>query len=161
MLNDFVTNYSGVEENDEAASLIKDYADKDYLATFNSLEEVRKYVGGDPVVSKLGVVVKWVWNPTMHEWKKKVRIILDNKESGVTAKAERTHRSTLPRASNAIKGILGLMEPSEWEVGDDEEVELFIADVSDAFWLVPLHMSERRFFVARFRGRWYVFKRTA
>ena len=73
--HDGFINYSGVEEDDEAASLIKDYADKDYLEQFDSLEEVRRYVGGDPVVSKLGIVVKWVWNPTMHEWKKKVRII--------------------------------------------------------------------------------------
>jgi hypothetical protein len=52
------------------------------------------------------------------------------------------------------------MEPTEWCVASDEEVELLIADVSDAFWLVPLHPSERRYFVARYRDHWYVFKRT-
>ena len=53
------------------------------------------------------------------------------------------------------------MESSEWHVAQDEEVELLIADVSDAFWLIPLHPDERKFFVARHRGKWYVFKRIA
>ena len=43
----------------------------------------------------------------------------------------------------------------------DETVTLFIADVADAFWLIPLHQQERRYFVAKLRGRYYVFLRTA
>ena len=36
---------------------------------------------------------------------------------------------------------------------------MLIADVSDAFWLPRLHPKERTCFVARFRGKWYVFIR--
>lgn len=43
----------------------------------------------------------------------------------------------------------------------DETVTLFIADVADAFWLIRLHQQERRYFVAKLRGRYYVFLRTA
>ena len=38
---------------------------------------------------------------------------------------------------------------------------MFILDVVDAFWLVPLAHEERRFFVAKLRGNYYVFLRTA
>eukprot|EP00435_Cladocopium_sp_Y103_P041892 s1776_g11.t1 len=43
----------------------------------------------------------------------------------------------------------------------DENVTLFIADVADAFWLIPLHQSERKYFVAKLKGRYYIFLRTA
>ena len=36
-----------------------------------------------------------------------------------------------------------------------------MADVKDAFWLIPLAWEERRHFVAKFRGRYLVFLRTA
>eukprot|EP00974_Lingulodinium_polyedra_P108918 10541493-Lingulodinium_polyedra.AAC.1 len=38
---------------------------------------------------------------------------------------------------------------------------LCVLDFSDAFWNVPLCPRERRFFVARIRGRFYLFLRTA
>ena len=53
------------------------------------------------------------------------------------------------------------MSLPDWDSRYTEEIELLIADISDAFWLPPLHSSERRFFVSRFRGKWYVFLRTA
>ena len=43
----------------------------------------------------------------------------------------------------------------------DPLISLLIADITDAFWLVPLHPSERRYFIAKHRGRWLIFLRTA
>ena len=31
---------------------------------------------------------------------------------------------------------------------------LYIADIVDAFWLIPFHMSERRYFCAQLRRKW-------
>ena len=38
---------------------------------------------------------------------------------------------------------------------------MLVADVTDAFWLIPLHAKERKYFVAKLRGSYYVFTRTA
>ena len=44
---------------------------------------------------------------------------------------------------------------------DGSQVYLLVADVQDAFWLIPLAWEERRYFVAKFNGRYLVFLRTA
>ena len=109
----------------------------------------------------MGIVIKYSAIPGTNRQRKKIRFILDSKQSGVSRVATRTHRSTLPRATHAVAGILGLMSMADWDSRYTEEIELLIADISDAFWLPPLHPSERRFFVSRFRGKWYIFLRTA
>ena len=38
---------------------------------------------------------------------------------------------------------------------------LGVLDLSDAFWLIPLHKDERRFFTTRLQGKYYAFLRTA
>eukprot|EP00972_Heterocapsa_arctica_P050444 7416182-Heterocapsa_arctica.AAC.1 len=43
----------------------------------------------------------------------------------------------------------------------DVEHEWLVLDFADAFWHVPLLPSERRFFVACFRGKYLVFMRVA
>ena len=53
------------------------------------------------------------------------------------------------------------MSLPDWDSRYTEKIDLRIADISDVFWLPPLHTSERRFVVSRFRGKWYVFLRTA
>jgi len=69
-----------------------------------------------------------------------------------------------------VAGALGLM--AEWPSQDlivgaessstcKEKVRLLIADVSDAFWLILLAPAERKYFVVRYRGRWFVVVRTA
>ena len=95
-------------------------------------------------------------NPTTGVASIKTRIILDAKQSKVSTTARRTHRSNLPRATHAIRGALGLMSST-----DDSRVYLLMADVRDAFWLIPLAWEERRFFVAKYRGQYLVFCRTA
>ena len=148
-------NYSGVEENDAAAEQIEKFKEQEFVSAFDSLQAARAHLGADPVLSKLGVVTQEKRRPN-GDIVTKTRIIGDNKEAGVSTTAKRTHRSTLPRATNAIGGVLGLMRNT-----DDSLVYLLIADVRDAFWLIPLAWEERRFFVAKFRGQYLVFNRTA
>ena len=99
-------------------------------------------MGSDPIVAKLGLVIKDEVNPTPGTVTNKVRIIADNKESGVTKSVARTHRSTLPRATHAIGGALSLMD--KFGPKHNHAARFLIADVSDAFWLVPLSKRERK-----------------
>ena len=80
----------------------------------------------------------------------KSRIISDCKRSGVSAAATRTHKSALPRVTDAAQSALELMDIK----APDQDIVLFIADIVDAFWLIPFHMSERRYFCAQLRRKW-------
>ena len=150
-------NYEGVETNEDAATAIQGYVDKGYLKQFDTYDDAKGYLGAEPTLSKLGCIVKDKVNHVTGVITKKTRIILDCKQSQVSKYASRTHKSVLPRVSDAIHSMLQLMTAAR----QHESVTLFIADVADAFWLVPLHMEERRYFVAKFRKKFYVFLRTA
>lgn len=63
----------------------------------------------------------------------------------------------LPRITDAVSDALAFSA----DCLDGEQVDQLIADVSDAFWLVPPNPSERRYFVAKFRGKYLIFTRTA
>ena len=63
----------------------------------------------------------------------------------------------LPRVTDAVQSGLKLLSNAT----TGERVTLFIADVTDAFWLVPLNHSERKYFVAKLQGKFYVFLSTA
>ena len=150
-------NYEGVETNQDASAAIGEYHRKGYLERFESLADTQRYLGDNPVLSKLGCIVKEKMNWETGMKVKKTRIILDCKRSQVSKFASRQFKSVLPRVSDAVQSALKLAQVCK----DDEAVSLFIADVSDAFWLIPLHKAEQKFFVATLHKRFYVFKRTA
>ena len=157
---DSFVNYKGIESDNEVNDILLKYKKAGYLKTFDSLDAVKAYLGDSPVLTKIGCVKKEKVNPNTKTVTKKCRIIVDSKQAMTTAASRRTHKSNLPTATVAAKGILGLMDSDEYIPGECD-VELLIADVSDAFWLVPLKKSERKFFVIRFRGEYLVFVRTA
>jgi hypothetical protein len=35
-----------------------------------------------------------------------------------------------------------------------DEVTMLVADVTDAFWLIPMHEAEQKYFVAKLRGKY-------
>ena len=150
-------NYEGVETNEDDSAAMQGYVDKGYLKQFDTYDEVVSYLDAKPTLSKLGCIVKDKVNYETGVVTKKTRIILDCKQSQVSRFASRTHKSVLPRVSDAIHSMLQLMGAASHQ----ESVTLFIADVADAFWLAPLHMDERKYFVAKFRKKYYVFVRTA
>jgi len=55
---DTFENYEGVEDDSEAAVAIDQYLSKGYLMKFDTLEELQQFVGGQPVLSKLGCIKK-------------------------------------------------------------------------------------------------------
>ena len=83
----------------------------------------------------------------------KTRMINDSKESGTSSASLRTHKSQLPLATGAVRGIVGLMKPrcsDTKSAHSNDGIELLITDVSDAFFLVPLRSVERKYFVLWF-----------
>ena len=146
-------NYTGVDDNTDVADILEAREDSGCLIGFDDVDSVRSYLGAEPQLSKIGAVIKEKKNSS-GKITRKTRIILE--QSRVSTRSKRTHRSTLPRATHAISGALGLMATT-----DGSQVYLLVADVQDAFWLIPLAWEERRYFVAKFRGRYLVFLRTA
>ena len=154
------SNYTGVDDDPDAAAVLEKYIQLDFLKRFRTLQEVKAFVGGNPILNKLGLVVRYKTNTAGQEVKK-TRIIVDNKESGVTRVAKRTHRSTLPRPANAVQSAMGLMDGNVKEEDLESYIDLLVADVSDAFWQIPLHPAERKYFVVMFKEAFLVFLRTA
>lgn len=154
---DAFKNYSGVEDNLDAAEAIATYRDKGYLLEFDTYREAAQHLGANPTLSKLGCIVKEKVNVETGKVSKKTRIILDCKQSQVSRVAQRTHKSALPRATDAVRSALYLLG----DVRRGESLQFYIADIADAFWLVPLRPEERRYFAAQYGRKTYVFTRTA
>ncbi len=150
-------NHAGLEEDNDAVELIHGFRDKGYLREFDTLEQCREYLGADPILSKFGCVTRERINSLTGEKSVKKRIILDPTESLVTAASARTFRIVLPRVTDAIHGTLQQCA----DLAGDEQVEFFVMDVEDAFWLIPLLFKERVYFVGKLRGKYLVFLRTA
>ena len=51
------------------------------------------------------------------------------------SRSHRTHKSVLPRITDAVNSALTLMHCAT----EGQGVTMFIADIVDAFWLIPLH----------------------
>ena len=148
-------NYSGVDNNPIAVDELKEHVKLGHLKEFTSLEDVRKFVGGEPVLSKIGIVTKTRAGKETH------RMILDTKESHLKECSVKSQRVLLPRLLDSILNGLKIMG----ECSEDESIEWFVLDFSKAFWQIPLHHAERRFFVARIEmdgvQKYLVFLRTA
>ena len=149
---DSFKNYEGVEDNPDANDAIQGYVKKGYLSCHDTLEGCRSFLGGSsPVLSKLGCIVK-VKENEIGQVIKKTRIILDAKQSRVTKATERRYKSELPRIVDAVHDILELMSTLK----PGEVIMQMVADVVDAFWLVPLHQSEMKYFTAKLGGKYMV-----
>ena len=77
----------------------------------------------------------------------KYRIIMDSKESGVTSASRKQYKQILPRQTDLISDALSLM--ADMQAG--EQIDFFVCDAEDAYWQVPLHPEERRYYCAILR----------
>jgi len=145
---DNFSTYATVEEDDDAWAEIQRLTGKNWLKEFPTLKAVSHYLGEDPVMSKFGLIVKVRFD------KVKKRLILDSKASGVSKVASKLERVILPRLLDAAYDLLMLLATGK-------EVEIFVLDFEDAFWILPLAANERKWFVSRVRGRYFVFLRNA
>ena len=129
---DTFQNYMGIEDDDEA--YMKCWKDTTRRASWTSLTacKIWQEKWGDPTLSKLGCIKKTKINMETGEAVTKSRIILDCKRSSVSKAAKRTHKAVLPRVTDAVQSLLRTMARSQ------EGVTMLIADITDAFWLIPL-----------------------
>ena len=116
--------------------------DKGHLIAFDTHEELSQYVGGEPILSKIGLIEK------VRNGKKKVRMILGTKQSKVKLITGKAQRVTLPRLFDAVLHLLFLMSLTFGTDAPPDEVGAFVLDFSDAFWQVPVNVGEQRFFCA-------------
>ena len=124
---DTFENYEGVDSNPAAVSAIQGYIDKGYLKVFDTLDDCIAALGSEPILSKLGCITTEK-ESTEGILVTKHRIILDAKQSWVTAATARLFRSILPRITDAVGDILSLMST----LREGEILEQFVADISDA-----------------------------
>ena len=139
-LNNF-RNYSGVEESDITETEIKAHLAKDHLASFRSIDDLRTFVNGEPILNKLGLITK------VRNGISKTRMILDTKESWVKHATWKAQRVILPRLYDAVLRLLSLMAVF-YNSGLAPAVEAFVLDFTDAFWQVPVRPEEHRFYCA-------------
>ena len=124
------------------------HLDKGHLSAFNSYNELWEYVGGKPILSKLGLIVK------TRNGVESARTILDTKESDVKRITAKTQRVILPRIFDAVLRMLSLLsrcaveEKQVVQPKNVVSVKAFVLDFSEAFWQMPIHPLERRFFCA-------------
>ena len=82
-------NYEGFDEDTDAVSEVHSFWKKGYLKRFETLEETRKYLGRDPILSRFGCITK------TKDGRTKKRIILDLKQSRVTKCTKKAWRTTV------------------------------------------------------------------
>ena len=51
-------NYAGVSDDQVAVDEISHYISKGYLKPFDSLDDLRQLVGGEPILNKIGIITK-------------------------------------------------------------------------------------------------------
>ena len=86
-------------------------------------------------------------------------MVVDSKQSQVSLASRKWQRMELPKVRHAACDILELMKNEEVQPG--EEPEHMVADIKDAFFLLPNYPSERRFFVVSFKNKYYTWLKVA
>ena len=74
---DSFINYSGIEDDPDIISAVKGYVESNFLGEFNSLKGCEAYLGGPPVLNKLGKVVRHKWCGKTSRWITKNRLIMN------------------------------------------------------------------------------------
>eukprot|EP00971_Amphidinium_carterae_P113819 2255381-Amphidinium_carterae.1 len=129
---DSFVNYKGFDQDAEAQQAVQGYVDAGYLKAYETANQATMDLGGTPVLSRFGVLCK------VKDGVTKRRVILDAKQSGITAHTRPTYRVELPRATDVVNSVL-----STAQLVQPENVELLVCDFAEAFWQVPLAPEER------------------
>ena len=143
-----------VEQDRDVAVELDRLCSEGYVKAFSSWEQLVEYLGEEPVLSRMAVIVK------TKNGKVKKLIVLNTRSSGVSESSSRSERAVLPRALDCAFDIMDLLVLDGLEFSEDN-FELFVLDFTDAFHQVPCHPQEQRFFTTRFAGHYYLFKRSA
>jgi len=146
---------SNVGPENIAEIKFQEFKQKGYVKEFDSYDELVMFLGNEtPVFSEVHVITKVKNGRTKH------RLILDCKKAGPTRSSRRAERSILPKVTDAVGDV---MELSEADARDLVAMLILfgVLDFSDAFWVIPLQKSERRFFTTRIGSKSYMFLHTA
>lgn len=144
-------SYESVEQDEHAWAEVQRLTGLGYLKQFDDLEKCKQEVGDVPVVSKFGMIIK------ERGGRIKRRLILDSKESGVTQCARKNQRILLPSVISLVFDILAIGGKAR----SPQSIELLVLDVTDAFWTLPLRPKERKYFVGKLRGLYFVYQQLA
>jgi len=152
-LADEVSGRRAMDEMQIALEKFQEYKDKNYVKEFGTYEELVDFLDGEtPVISDVHVITKVRAGRTKH------RIILNCRKAGLTRSSQRAERSILPRVTDAVADVMGL---SLNESLGALLIQLGVLDFADAFWLIPLHRRERRYFTTKIGDKFFAFLRTA
>ena len=147
-------NYSGVEQDEDVNCELTRSLDAGYALSFPSVESAEEHLRASIVLSKVGAIKK------LRNGKMKTRMVIDSKRSGVSKATRKYERTTLPRALDVVSDTMSLLAPYRDRENLAEWVEFMVADYRDAFFILPNHPEERRFFAVQYRGRIIVFLKT-
>ena len=161
-----ITHTHNVDEHSEQLMFdeVSMLEQKGFVRGFDDAGEVEEYLGQPFYESKLFVLTQIKGDAIKHS------VLLDCKRSNVSTSSAKSERVKLPRAMDTVTDILQLSSVGAYWTSDTEvefeentsyEIGFMVLDLSDAFWNVPLHPEERRYFVFKCRSRWYVVLRTA
>eukprot|EP00971_Amphidinium_carterae_P337129 6473810-Amphidinium_carterae.1 len=139
-------NYKGVDYNSVVEKQLRDMVNAGYLKRFDAFEEMRTYVGNDPIVSKFALMEKAIRLPS-GELSIKHRMILDMRRSGANALAAQNQRILLPFPRDVVLDAISIHAAATRD-GEAGGIEALILDIKDAFYQIPIHPSERRYTTA-------------
>ena len=119
--------------------------------------KAEQYVKGRLVLSKLIVIIKdklKMGTDGKTFTKRKRRLILNLKRSGVTAASINTERPELPRVLDAIFAAMKLMRARR-----GKKLRQIVLDFRNAFFQFPVSPAEQRFFATRLKKSVFVWTR--
>jgi len=136
-----------------AVAMFKDSTNKGDVKAFTSFNELRTFLdGGDSVSSEIHVLSKTKNGRTKH------RFILDCKKAGLSRNSRRSEHTLLPCVTDAVSNAF---EMATDKAGGYDTMLFGVIDCTEAFWRIPSHKSEQRFFTMRVGQTSYVLLRTA
>eukprot|EP00435_Cladocopium_sp_Y103_P025722 s2922_g6.t1 len=133
-------NYKSVEEElDHAKAELQRYEDLRYLKRIGKETAEQDYQNG--TISRLGLVLK-----TKESGEVKRRIVIDLRRSGGNLKSKLPEKLVLPRLVDAIKLMKEIRKRSTTasDPEGEDEVELALVDVQDAFTVLPVAKQEQK-----------------
>ena len=97
-------NYEGVEESQDAAEELERLVGAGFVHCAQSIQEAREFLNGqDPVLSKIGLIIR------TRAGKRKVRMVVDSKQSKVARASKKWQQMHLPTIRHALWDMLELL----------------------------------------------------
>ena len=126
-----------------------------WIQKFASKSRAKRYARGRLVMSRLIVIIKEKLKKDDRGRtyrKKKRRLILNLKRSGVTSASVKVERPELPRVLDVVFAGLNLLK-----LRRRARLRHIVLDFKNAFFQFPVALDEQRYFVTRLRRHIYIY----